>query len=137
LNQAGVLCIACPKDALSEGCGKLSHERMLKTLVSLGLTEIDSEIYLLLAKEGPQKGRNMAEALNLYKQQLYRSLKRLQRKGMINATLEHPSRFCAVPIENIIDLLIKANLEEVQQMEENRKKILSFWKAMIKKELAR
>ena len=81
---------------------------LLKTLVSLGLTEVDAEIYLLLATEGPQRGRNVAEVLKLYKQQLYRSLKRLQKKGVINATLERPARFSAVSLEKIVDFLIEA-----------------------------
>jgi hypothetical protein len=29
---------------------------------------------------------------------------------------------------------VKANLEEAQQMEENKEKIITFWRAMIKKE---
>ena len=117
---------------LHEGYCRLSHEQLFKTLRGLGLAEIDAEIYLFLSKEGPQKGRNIGEALKLYKQQLYHSLKNLQRKGCVKATHEHPSRFSAVPIEEALSSFIKANLEEAQHIEENRKKTLSFWQAMMK-----
>ena len=109
-------------------------EILLKTLVSLGLTEVDAEIYLLLATEGPQKGRNVAEVLKLYKQQLYRSLKRLQKKGVIHATLERPASFSAVSLEKILDSLIEAKKEQALALQESREDLLSRWKVLIKKE---
>jgi sugar-specific transcriptional regulator TrmB len=109
---------------------------LTKTLTGLGLTEIDAEIYVLLAKEGSQKGRNIANALGLYKQQLYRSLKRLQRKGIVTATLEHPSHFSAVPLEKVIELIIKAKLEQAKALQESREELLSSWRSMIKKEFS-
>ncbi len=109
---------------------------LLKTLVSLGLTEIDAKIYLFLAKEGPQKGSNVAEVLKLYKQQLYRSLKRLQRKGVINATLERPACFSAVSLETFLDFLIEAKKERALALQESREELISRWKTLIKAEFA-
>ncbi len=107
---------------------------LLRTFVSLGLTETDAEVYLFLAKSGPQKGRDIAQALGLYKQQLYRSLRSLECKGCVKVAYAHPSRFFAVSIENVINLLVGANLQEAEIMEENRQKILSCWQAMMKKD---
>src|SRR5512136_3288891 len=107
---------------------------LLKTLVSLGFTEVDAEIYLFLAIEGPQKGKNVAGVFKLYKQQLYRSLKRLQKKGVINATLERPARFSAVSLEKILDFLIEAKKEQALALQESREDLLSRWKTLIKKE---
>jgi sugar-specific transcriptional regulator TrmB len=111
----------------------LSHEVLLKTLVSLGLKEVDAEVYLLLAKEGSQKGRNIAEALKLYKQQLYRSLNRLQRKNIVSATLERPARFSAISRERIMELLIEVKVEQAQTLQASREELLSSWRKMIKK----
>ena len=116
------------------GLVNMDQEILLKALVSLGLTEIDSEIYLLLAKGGTQKGRNIGEALNLYKQQLYRSLKRLQEKGMVNSTLERPARFSAVSLEKVLEFLIEAKKEQALALQENKEELLSIWRAFIKKE---
>jgi len=118
----------------ANGWDLLRQEMLLKALVSLGLTEVDAEIYLLLAREGPQKGRNVAEVLKLYKQQLYRSLKRLQKKGVINASLERPARFSAVSVERILDFLIEAKKEQALALQESREDLLSRWKILIKKE---
>lgn len=105
---------------------------MLKNLVGVGLSRIDAEVYVFLATKGSQKARKIAEALKMSKQQLYRTLRKLQDKGIVHSSGERPATFSAVHIEKVIDLLIEANLEEAQQMEENREKILSLWRSMMK-----
>ncbi len=108
----------------------MSQEEVLKTLRNLGLTSLDSKIYIYLSKKGPQKGNEIAKALKVQKQQLYRSLKSLQRKAVASATLEHPARFCAVPFENVLDLFIKTKLEEAQIVQAEKTRLLSSWQAM-------
>jgi len=83
----------------------LSQEKVLKTLGDLGLTRLDSKIYVYLAKRGPQKGKDISKALKIQKYQLYRSLKKLQSKAIVSATLEHPARFSAVSFEKVLDLV--------------------------------
>jgi sugar-specific transcriptional regulator TrmB len=107
-----------------------------KALVNLGLSKQDAEVYIFLATQGPQKGKNIAGALKLYKQQLYRSLKNLQGRGMVTATLEHPAHFSAVPIEKVIELIIKAKLEQAKALQESREELLSSWRSIIKKEFS-
>jgi len=110
----------------------LSLELVLRALVSLGFTQTDAQVYIFLAPKAPQNARDIANALKMKSQQLYPSLKNLREKGVINCTTEHPQLFSAVPIEDALSSFINANLEEAQHMEENKKKILSFWQAMIK-----
>ena len=110
----------------------MSLKQMLKALTSLGLSQTDTEIYIFLAPKAPQNVKDIADALRMKKQQLYPCLQNLQNKGIVNCTSERPTLFSAVPIEKVTDLLVKANLEEAQLMEENRQKILSFWQTMIK-----
>jgi sugar-specific transcriptional regulator TrmB len=105
----------------------LSAEEVLKKLVSLGLTRIDAKIYVYLAKRGAQKGRDIRKALRLTKQQLYPSLKKLQNKGIVSSTLEHPARFSAIPFERVLDLFIKAKVEETKRLQQSKEEILSKW----------
>ena len=112
----------------------LNREQVLEVLMSLGLTETDSEVYLHLAMKGPQKGKDVAEMLNLYKQQLYRSLKRLQGKGMVGSTLERPARFSAGPLEKVLEFLIEAKKEQALALQANRKELLSSWCSLVKKD---
>jgi len=113
-----------------KGEGSLSQEQVLKTLVGLGLTRLDSQVYIYLAKRGPQKGQDLSKGLKVQKQQLYRSLKNLQSKGIVNATLEHPARFSAVSFDNVVDIFVKAKMAEAQRIQENKNEILANWQAI-------
>jgi sugar-specific transcriptional regulator TrmB len=118
---------------LSDG-DKLSLERALDTLVSLGLTQIDAQVYVFLAKRGPHNEKDLADALKLTKHQLCRSLENLETKGMVSATLERAARFTAVPLEKVIDLFVKAATEQAKALQASRKELLSTWRSAIKQD---
>jgi sugar-specific transcriptional regulator TrmB len=105
----------------------LSQETVLNTLVSFGLTQIEAQIYIFLAKKGAQKGRDIRKALKITKQQLYPSLRNLQNKGIVSSTIEHPARFSALPFEKVLDLFIEAKVEETQRLQRSKDEILSKW----------
>jgi hypothetical protein len=84
-------------------------------------------VYLYLSIKGLQKGHDLISGLNITKQQLYRSLKTLQSKGIVNATLERPARFSAQPLEKVLDLFLKARVEEIQRLRKDSFEILSDW----------
>ncbi len=107
---------------------------MYKTLTTLGFTATDAQVYVYLTTEGLQKARDIAEALKLYRRQLYRSLENLQRKGIVNASPENPARFSAVPFEKILELLIQTKKEQHKELQENREELLSAWHSIIKKD---
>ena len=104
---------------------------MVKTLESLGLKRLDAEVYVYLAQHDPQKARDIAEALETYKRQLYRSLKSLRRKGMVSASQERPALFSAVSFDKVLDQFIEANREEALRVEENKEQLLSMWRSKI------
>jgi HTH-type transcriptional regulator, sugar sensing transcriptional regulator len=98
----------------------LSQDQVLKTLIGLGLTRLDSQIYICLAKKGPQKGNEISKNLKIQKQQLYRSLKNLQTKGIVDASLEHPARFSAVTFDKVVDIFVNAKMAEASRIQENK-----------------
>ena len=104
---------------------------MVKTLESLGLKHLDAAVYVYLSQNDPQKAKDIAEALETYKRQLYRSLKNLQRKGMISASQERPARFSAVSFDKVLDQFIIVNREEARRVEQNKERILAHWHFMI------
>jgi HTH-type transcriptional regulator, sugar sensing transcriptional regulator len=108
----------------------VSQEQVLKMLIGLGLTRLDSEVYIFLAKKGPLKGIEITKGLKAQKQPLYRSLKNLQSKGIVTATLEHPARFTAVSFDKVVDIFIKTKMAEAQRIQENKNEILTQWQAI-------
>ena len=114
----------------------MSQERLIRGLIGLGLSRTDARVYVFLITRGPKKGRDIANVLQMYKRQLYRSLRSLRVKGIVNVTLEHPAKFSAVPFEKVLDLLAKAKLVEAQGIERNKEEILSEGHSMIKGDFA-
>ena len=99
--------------------------------MELGLSKTDAEVYIFLATKGPQKARAIASQLDVYKQKLYRTLKTLQRKGMLTVTDEHPARFSAVSLEKILHALIQSKIEEALIIQRDKQELLSIWQSMI------
>jgi len=108
---------------------KLSLERIFKALVSLGLSQTDARVYIHLATKGPAQARNIVKVLTINNRQIYRSLKRLQDKGVIIANNEHPVEFSALPFEEVLDALIKLKKEQAQAIKKRRKELFSNWQA--------
>ena len=106
---------------------------MLKTLVKLGFPEADAQVYIYLTTEGPRKAKDIAEAVNLHRQKLYPTLKKLQNKGIVNISPEHPAKFSAVLFENVLDQLMKAKKEQQKALQESKEEFLSTWKSITKR----
>ena len=111
----------------------MSREWVLKTLAGFGLSEAETMVYFFLAQEGPTKGKDIAKALRFYTQQVYRSLKSLRAKGMVNSTCERPARFVAVSLEKVLDHFMMAKKEQAKALRASRDELLSNWRSMIEK----
>jgi hypothetical protein len=91
---------------------KLRRKQLIVTFVRLWLTEADAQVYVFLAANDPQKARDAATALEIRTPQAYRILKRLHSKGIFRTSNLHPFQFCAVPLEEVVDLFLKVKKEE-------------------------
>ena len=78
---------------------------MLKAIMGLGLSNIDAQVYIYLALNGPCKARELMDEMELYKNQLYCSLKNLKEKDIVCASNGFPAAFSAIPFDEVLDLL--------------------------------
>ncbi len=108
----------------------MGEETIKKILRNLKLTQMEAEVYIFLSKHGVLKCLEIARGMKRHKAQIYRILKILQTKGLVESTLEAPSRFTAVPFETVLDLSIKAKRDEAVQMENTKNEILSYWRTI-------
>jgi sugar-specific transcriptional regulator TrmB len=113
----------------------LSEESIKEVLNEFGLTNREAEIYIFLAKYGVHKGGEISKQTKLPKALVYRVLKRLERKGVVEATLESPTRFTAVPFEAVLEMNIKAKREEAALIEKRKNSLLEDWKNISRTEL--
>lgn len=108
----------------------MSQERVYRMLVGFGLTRTDAKVYVYLAKRGARKGKELCDSLKMQKQQLYICLKKLQSKGVVIATRKRPLLFSAIAFEKVLDLVIKANIEEAERMIHKKEELLFNWRCM-------
>jgi sugar-specific transcriptional regulator TrmB/CBS domain-containing protein len=105
----------------------LSEKDVTKFLQILGLSKREIQVYMFLAKSGVQSTSFVAKRLKMERVQAYRTFKKLQEKGFIEATLERPTRFTIVPFENLVDTFINAKKNEVLNLNEQKQNLLSAW----------
>ena len=115
----------------------MSKKRIIKALKGLGLSNIDTQVYILLAKNGPHEMREIALALNLHWRKINRSLKELQSINIVKASIECPLEFVAVPFEEVIDLFIEVKREQARTIQESKEELLSTWRSVTEKDHAK
>jgi sugar-specific transcriptional regulator TrmB len=105
----------------------LGEEPVRKVLKSLGLTEKEAGVYIFLAKHGVQRSGEIGKRVKTDRSEVYRILKSLQSKGLVEASLEVPTRFTAVPFGSVLDSFIKAKRDEAASVETAKKELLSYF----------
>lgn len=112
----------------------MSKRRIIKALEGLGLSSEDVQVYVFLANKGSHKMREISSILELENDQVHRSLKELQSIGIVKPSIEHPLEFEAMPFEEVIDLFIEVKKEQAKNISESKKKLLSNWLIIMKKD---
>jgi sugar-specific transcriptional regulator TrmB/CBS domain-containing protein len=108
----------------------MSEKDILKFLQNLGFSKREVQVYMFLAKSGAQSTSFVAKRLKMERVQAYRTFKKLQEKGFIEATLERPTRFTVVPFEALLDSFIEAKKGEVTNLSAQKDGLLSAWHAI-------
>lgn len=105
----------------------------MKAIMSMDLSETDAQVYVFLALNGPHRAREISRRMNLYKAQLYRSLRNLQDKDIALATADSPAVFSVIPFERLLDMLVKIRKEQEGALRDAREELRSSWQKVIKR----
>ncbi len=105
----------------------MGEEQIKIALKDFGLTEKEAIIYIFLAKHDLLKGSEISKYTKTNKAEIYRVLGNLQKKGLIEPTLQSPTRYTVVSFEKIIDLQIKAKQAEAAKIEKAREELMNYW----------
>ena len=115
----------------------MSEKDVTKFLQVLGLSKREIQVYMFLAKSGVQSTSYVAKRLKMERVQAYRTFKKLQEKGFIEATLERPTRFTTVPFETLLESFINAKKSEIDSLNGQKESLLSTWRAISAPEVGR
>ncbi|MCL2358605.1 MAG: CBS domain-containing protein [Nitrososphaerota archaeon] len=108
----------------------MSEKDVMRFLQILCLSKREIQVYMFLAKSGVQSTSFVAKRLKMERVQAYRTFKKLQEKGFIEATLERPTRFTIVPFSALVDNYITTKKNEVTNLNEQKQSLLTAWQAI-------
>ena len=103
----------------------MSLEKALKALMNLGLAQTEARVYIYLAKKGSHAEKDLAKALTISNRHVRQSLNSLQKKGFVTFKTEDRAIYIAVPLERVIDNMVKVKTEAAERLEQDKEKFLS------------
>jgi len=109
----------------------LSKERVIKAIMDLGLSDVDAQVYIYIALNGPCKARKVIDNMEIYKEQLYRSLKNLKEKDIVSASTGFPSEFSAIPFDKVLDLLAEIKKRQAEALKVINEYLMDNWESLL------
>jgi sugar-specific transcriptional regulator TrmB/pimeloyl-ACP methyl ester carboxylesterase len=110
----------------------VSQKKAKNVLREFGLTSKEADVYIFLARHEVLTGGEIAKQTKIARSLVYRILKSLQAKGLVEPTLETPKRFVAIPFESALNLIIRIRQEEALLVEKAKKDLLADWRVISK-----
>ena len=112
----------------------MGEEEITKELRDFGLQKNEVEVYLFLARIGKCSVGIIARRLGTNRMSIYRTLKVLEEKGLIESTIERPLKFVALPIVRFLDEDIERVRTNMSALEKSKEKIVDYCQHLQKPE---
>jgi HTH-type transcriptional regulator, sugar sensing transcriptional regulator len=109
----------------------MSLQRVIKSLIGLGLSQTDANVYIYLAVYGPLKAEKIGDALKLKERLLYQSLEKLKSKGLVSSFLKQSVLISALPFDKTLELLVEQQLRAADTIEQEKTAIISKGRTII------
>ena len=103
-----------------------STDEIVAELQEYGLTRNEARVLFFLAKSGLSRASGVARAVQINRTETYRTIRNLQHRGLVEATLERPVRVQSAPFEKCLQILIderKARLKILERRGEDLRRI--------------
>jgi sugar-specific transcriptional regulator TrmB len=107
-------------------------EIMHNALARYGLSQNEIRAYVYLAKVDEKKAAEIAEAISLHRTEAYRTLRDLEKRGIVLSTFERPLRFTAVPLDKAIERLMETEKTRLKLLEKEKDDLIQLWSSMPK-----
>ncbi|RLI06304.1 hypothetical protein DRO22_01430 [Candidatus Bathyarchaeota archaeon] len=112
----------------------LAADNLVKILQNYGVDKEESQIYVHLLIHGPSGAGAIAKSLGVNRVKVYRILKRLEEKGMVEAILGRPVKYLAMPLEEAVNGLIENEKKRIRLMEAEKKKLLEAYEKIAERQ---
>jgi hypothetical protein len=100
------------------------NEENQAVLNKLGFTIAQSKIYLAFSKLGSSTAKEAAKTAQLDRGEAYRLISALEEKGFLQRILVSPLKFKAIPIEDLLPILIQNKKDEISLIEKETNQLI-------------
>jgi sugar-specific transcriptional regulator TrmB len=100
------------------------------TLSQLGLTFSQAKIYLSLLRLGQATGKTVSEQSKMARQEVYRIIRELQEKGLVEKIISAPTEFKPVTIDTCVSMLVKQRQADLGKTEKKAHEMLDNFKTL-------
>ncbi len=104
--------------------------KLNQLLLKYGLTPNQAKVYLFLSKIGTKTASETSKSLKIPRTETYHLLNSLQQKGILFSVFGKPTKFKASSIDKAISILIGNEKNRIDELEENKTKIMRLWNKM-------
>ncbi|MDG7013264.1 MAG: hypothetical protein JRN11_07145 [Nitrososphaerota archaeon] len=98
---------------------------LLTALVDMGLTSSEAKVYLAAARLGVATTTEVATLAEKERSNTHHLLQRLQRLGLVDPTVDSPTRFKPIDPRDAIDRLFELQTAKLRKLEQTRDSVLS------------
>jgi sugar-specific transcriptional regulator TrmB len=102
------------------------QQALIEKLEAFGLSAKEAHLYVILLKYGPKTTGELAKLLHSYRVDIYRLVETLTEKGMVEESVEKPTKYAAVAVEEALTGAMMQHAYELRWMEENRDQVLEL-----------
>lgn len=102
----------------------LFKEKESQFLTQIGFTKTQAKIYLTLLKQDEADARTLSKDTNVPGPEVYRTLKELQKKGLVEKEITTPYKFKATPLELGLQILMNQRIQQCKEIQERIKEFL-------------
>jgi len=100
-----------------------TDDEFTQRLIGFGLSEKEAQTYLHLLKYGPKTPSPLAKSLHTYREDVHRTLTSLIDKGMVRPSLDSPTTYAAVDLDDALESALKKQESELREMEVRKREL--------------
>ena len=111
---------------------KMAENNIFKKVTELfskfGLSQYESYIYIFLAKNGRKTASQIYKTLRIPKTETYRILAKLQGRGLVSSSFDHPMTYMASSINKVVESLINQEKNRINEFEAHKQELIELFR---------
>ena len=111
---------------------KMAENNIFKKVTELfskfGLSQYESYIYIFLAKNGRKTASQIYKTLRIPKTETYRILGKLQGRGLVSSSFDHPMTYMASSINKVVESLINQEKNRINEFEAHKQELIELFR---------